>query len=572
MSDTSDMDVIPCVHCLELFNKSLATHDHTPGSGINECSKNSDICAICKNLFMNLKLELQVSTYRLPQNINISTIDDKTLIELLSNVQILNKRKLNFDFLVLMTKLYPVTNDIIGVTNENTVYDSFYFEIPDFSVVINNFIAYYSAHHKSLSDCTANNYHFGNYKYVKKKILKHLTNIAYTQLSQYMEQTINEHNEIIHFINTLSTSNPHLFEQFSRVKLYFNYVIKGSQLVLANFFPCRDLVTLTGFYNKLSSAMSQTPWKADGFAFTNPVESSIEQSLARVFNTLFQSCEFKLIASGREDCDVRMMGKGRRFALEIYNCKSDLIGAFFTIKKISTSNGAENHCIIPNTEEIDRSFQITSEDLTKIVNTITKGAKGNALEAVVQLYNKAIVFKLPDWRTLNQATAIDPSKFITRMVKQTGDIKYLSVLSFSNLRFTFKHKSVRRDLQESGESKQKVYSCLVLSTSDLRQSHLDIAEVAINQSPKGFIVSQGNPLRMTHRRSQAYRQKRVYYISTKLLHARLFIMDIITEAGTYVKEFINGDLGRSMPSISHLLGGIDLYVLKLDVIDIKYWN
>lgn len=45
--------------------------------------------------------------------------------------------------------------------------------------------------------------------------------------------------------------------------------------------------------------MSQTPWKADGFAFTNPVESSIEQSLARVFNTLFQSCEFKLIASGR---------------------------------------------------------------------------------------------------------------------------------------------------------------------------------------------------------------------------------------------------------------------------------
>lgn len=204
---------------------------------------------------MNLKLELQVSTYRLPQNINISTIDDKTLIELLSNVQILNKRKLNFDFLVLMTKLYPVTNDIIGVTNENTVYDSFYFEIPDFSVVINNFIAYYSAHHKSLSDCTANNYHFGNYKYVKKKILKHLTNIAYTQLSQYMEQTINEHNEIIHFINTLSTSNPHLFEQFSRVKLYFNYVIKGSQLVLANFFPCRDLVTLTGKYISMGAVL-----------------------------------------------------------------------------------------------------------------------------------------------------------------------------------------------------------------------------------------------------------------------------------------------------------------------------
>lgn len=53
------------------------------------------------------------------------------------------------------------------------------------------------------------------------------------------------------------------------------------------------------------------------------------------------------------------------------------------------------------------------------------------------------------------------------------------------------------------------------------------------------------------------------------------ILDLISDGydpGTYVKEFINGDLGRSMPSISHLLGGIDLYVLKLDVIDIKYWN
>ena len=40
------------------------------------------------------------------------------------------------------------------------------------------------------------------------------------------------------------------------------------------------------------------------------------------------------------------------------------------------------------------------------------------------------------------------------------------------------------------------------------------------------------------------------------------------EGGLYVKEFVNGDMGRTEPSISSLLG-IDAAVKELDVIEVS---
>jgi tRNA pseudouridine synthase 10 len=42
-------------------------------------------------------------------------------------------------------------------------------------------------------------------------------------------------------------------------------------------------------------------------------------------------------------------------------------------------------------------------------------------------------------------------------------------------------------------------------------------------------------------------------MSAALLNDHYFVLNIITSAGAYVKEFVHGDLGRTFPSISSLI-------------------
>ena len=53
------------------------------------------------------------------------------------------------------------------------------------------------------------------------------------------------------------------------------------------------------------------------------------------------------------------------------------------------------------------------------------------------------------------------------------------------------------------------------------------------------------------------------------------IVDMRTSAGTYIKEFVHGDIGRTKPSLGHLLAGDgdgagapSLQILQLDVSDV----
>lgn len=45
----------------------------------------------------------------------------------------------------------------------------------------------------------------------------------------------------------------------------------------------------------------------------------------------------------------------------------------------------------------------------------------------------------------------------------------------------------------------------------------------------------------------------------------LMKLNLTTQAGTYVKEFVHGDFGRTCPSISTMFGGVAVDVLALDV-------
>ena len=82
---------------------------------------------------------------------------------------------------------------------------------------------------------------------------------------------------------------------------------------------------------------------------------------------------------------------------------------------------------------------------------------------------------------------------------------------------------------------------------------------------KGEVV-QRTPQRVDHRRADKHREREVKSIDWKV-EKDLLVLDVKAEAGTYIKELISGDDGRSEPSVAGLLD-MDAECVKLDVINI----
>ena len=81
------------------------------------------------------------------------------------------------------------------------------------------------------------------------------------------------------------------------------------------------------------------------------------------------------------------------------------------------------------------------------------------------------------------------------------------------------------------------------------------------------IVSQRTPLRVSHRRADLVRKRKVVEIKWKRINNKSFELQIKGEAGLYIKELVTGDGGRTRPSISELLGN-PAVVRSLDVVRI----
>jgi len=85
-------------------------------------------------------------------------------------------------------------------------------------------------------------------------------------------------------------------------------------------------------------------------------------------------------------------------------------------------------------------------------------------------------------------------------------------------------------------------------------------------------IAQETPRRVLHRRANKVRRRIVRHIETALPArsggaVKTFEMALRTEAGTYIKEFISGDEGRTHPSVAWLLG-VPCDCAELDVIEV----
>ena len=141
-------------------------------------------------------------------------------------------------------------------------------------------------------------------------------------------------------------------------------------------------------------------------------------------------------------------------------------------------------------------------------------------------------------------------------------------------------------LQSQTESKVKFYRCVcwssvpISSDEELLQKlgcsaweeeeggddDIGSDQVIIRYPMK---IHQSTPLRVLHRRSSDIRIRHVLSLSACRINDHWFRLRLSTEAGTYIKEFVHGDMGRTYPSIGSLIGGrVDITELDCEGIAI----
>jgi len=109
----------------------------------------------------------------------------------------------------------------------------------------------------------------------------------------------------------------------------------------------------------------------------------------------------------------------------------------------------------------------------------------------------------------------------------------------------------------------KAYAVRVRFASPVDDGKLKSAVASLVGRP----IAQRTPARVSHRRADRTRERVVTGIEVTRSGGATADLRVTAEAGTYVKEFVHGDRGRTSPSLAEALG-VACEVVELDVLDI----
>eukprot|EP00057_Strongylocentrotus_purpuratus_P032401 XP_787517.3 PREDICTED: putative tRNA pseudouridine synthase Pus10 [Strongylocentrotus purpuratus] len=229
-------------------------------------------------------------------------------------------------------------------------------------------------------------------------------------------------------------------------------------------------VFLAGRYTKHSRHLSQTPWILEGERKT---ESSVEEHICQPIQETLRAVDYRFASSGREDVDVRTLGKGRPFVVEVLNPRKNVV----------------------------------------------------CTEACKELQEE-----------------------INRRTSDVG-VRDLQIVG----------RDATMKLKEGETEKSKSYMALVRVASPVSQEDLQLLN-----TDQEVVLKQKTPIRVLHRRPLATRERSVYSMSTERVDDLNFKLFLCTQAGTYIKEFVHGDLGRTQPNVGTILK-TDADITMLDV-------
>jgi tRNA pseudouridine synthase 10 len=145
--------------------------------------------------------------------------------------------------------------------------------------------------------------------------------------------------------------------------------------------------------------------------------------------------------------------------------------------------------------------------------------------------------------------------------------------------------ALEKEINEAGEGLAEVEGLRFSDREEVRfvksaapqkayrvEVHLDgkVNKEKLNEvvsSLKHMRITQQTPVRVAHRRADLAREREIVDLTVERFDGDELTLVVRTEAGTYVKEFVHGDGGRTVPSLSGLLG-VPCQVRALDVIEI----
>ncbi|MHA1798051.1 MAG: tRNA pseudouridine(54/55) synthase Pus10 [Candidatus Helarchaeota archaeon] len=135
-------------------------------------------------------------------------------------------------------------------------------------------------------------------------------------------------------------------------------------------------------------------------------------------------------------------------------------------------------------------------------------------------------------------------------------------IEVSALRFSSKDEV--RKIKAMAPFRQKTYRALVQTENEIDENKLRELELKFTN----MVLNQHTPQRVLHRRANKMRVKKIFNIKTRKIAPKQFEIIVTAEGGTYIKELISGDDGRTSPSISSILSNKATCV-ELDVINIQ---
>ncbi len=127
----------------------------------------------------------------------------------------------------------------------------------------------------------------------------------------------------------------------------------------------------------------------------------------------------------------------------------------------------------------------------------------------------------------------------------------------------FNLEFVNRDRIREIKSKQvaKTYRALASLEVDVEDEKLASLKKLIGS------IKQKTPQRVKRHRADILREREVYKLEVERVAVKKIELIIKAEAGTYIKELISGDEGRTVPSVAQILDSA-AQCSKLDVVDI----
>ena len=345
-----------------------------------------------------------------------------------------------------------------------------------------------------------------------------------------------------------------------------------------------DVLTLTveldirshyvyGRYRKLARGIPQTKWpcrackgrgcpKCDqtGLQYQSSVQGLIGDPLLEIFG----SKEHAFHGMGREDIDVRCLGRGRPFVIEMKRPMKREIDSEMIMKLINEASDGQlevSDMRPSNRSEVVRVKDTPAEKSYTILYRIEPLTQ-TELDALTQ------VLEVPKNNQDRNRRRRDHHRGKKREVKPEPEPE----IDYS----TLKKAELTALCEERGLAKSGTKDVLVERLVNNQEEKLPLPDqdyvLEIMEKLQGCTLAQRTPERVAHRRADKIRKRKVIetsnpsvtFDSDGVMHAEFSLR---CESGTYVKETVHGDGGRTQPSIASLIKA-KCTVEWLDVADI----